>query len=250
MNFLSMTFGKADIVILGIILIFAIAGLIRGFLKQILSIANGLVSIIVSCLILTPVTNFAMTTPLGDMVNDKVLEVIVEKYPETAEVPLSLIEETGNMELVFEEAGISKIAGKIVCEFIDLDKVSSDMYLSDALADGIGHLILSGIIFVVLFIVILILIKILIRVLDSLVDNGILKVINKSLGLLLGVAKGAILVCIVVFVMSILARYITGVNDFVIKEFALESEGFSIAKYLYENNPLVLLWNIVSSKMA
>ena len=93
MNFLSMTFGKADIVILIIVLLFGIAGLVRGFLKQILSVANGLVSIIISCLILTPATNLAMNTPLGDMVNDKVLEVVVEKYPQTAEVPLSLIEE-------------------------------------------------------------------------------------------------------------------------------------------------------------
>ena len=37
-----------------------------------------------------------MNTPLGDMVNDKVLEVVVEKYPQTAEVPLSLIEEVEN----------------------------------------------------------------------------------------------------------------------------------------------------------
>lgn len=250
MNFLSMTFGKADIVILIIVLLFGIAGLVRGFLKQILSVANGLVSIIISCLILTPATNLAMNTPLGDMVNDKVLEVVVEKYPQTAEVPLSLIEETEDMSIVFEEAGLSKIASKIACEFINLDKVSSDAYLSDAIAEGIGHLVLSGILFVVLFIVILILIKVLIRVLDSLVDNGILKFVNKTLGLLLGIAKGAILVCIVVLVMSILARYVTSINDFVIKEFALNSENFSIAKYLYENNPLVLIWNIVSSKAA
>ena len=121
------------------VLLFGIAGLVKGFLKQILSVANGLGSIIISCLILTPATNLAMNTPLGDMVNDKVLEVVVEKYPQTAEVPLSLIEETEDMSIVFEEAGLSKIASKIASEFINLDKVSSDAYLSDAIAEGIGE---------------------------------------------------------------------------------------------------------------
>ena len=77
-----------------------------------------------------------------------------------------------------------------------------------------------------------------------------MKFVNKTLGLLLGAVKGAILVCIIVLVISILARYVTSVNDFVVNEFALNSETFSIAKYIYENNPLVLIWNIVSNRVA
>ena len=249
MEILGYTFGKLDIIIIVLILLFALAGLAKGFLKQILSVANSLVSVIVSYLLVNPVTELVSKTSIGDKINGKVLETIVSKFPDAASVPISMIDSKETLVTAFTEAGLPNVASKYAADFIDLETVAEGASLADAVAHSIGFLILSVLVFVVLFILILIIIKVIIKVLDSFVEEGILNVVNKILGLLLGVAKGAIVVCVSLLLLSLLAQYVTSVSEFVTNDLQLMTEHVGIARYLYENNPLIAITNALLGKI-
>lgn len=248
MNIFGYDFGIIDLSIIGITLLFVIVGLARGFLKQILSIANGLVSIVVSCCIVKPVTQILSKTALSDKINVKILDMIVSKYPNSATIETSLITTKEELSEAFTTSGLPSPLSKIASEFIKIDSFSDGEFLSEAIAKSLGYLVLSIITFVVLFIVILIIIKILISVLDSLTKGGVLNVINRILGLALGLVKACVFICVCLFVISVLVKYIEPLNNFITNDLKLEVEGFGIGKYLYENNPLIIVWNLIFNK--
>ena len=148
----------------------------------------------------------------------------------------------------FTTSGLPSPLSKIASEFIKIDSFSDGEFLSEAIAKSLGYLVLSIITFVVLFIVILIIIKILISVLDSLTKGGVLNVINRILGLALGLVKACVFICVCLFVISVLVKYIEPLNNFITNDLKLEVEGFGIGKYLYENNPLIIVWNLIFNK--
>lgn len=248
MEIFGYTFGKLDIIIIVLVLLFALAGLAKGFLKQILSVANSLVSVIVSYLLVNPVTELISKTAIADKVNGKVLDIIVSKFPDAASVPISMIDSKETLANAFTEAGLPAFASKYAADFIDLENVAEGSTLADSVAHSIGFLVLSILVFVVLFILILIIIKVIIKILDSFVEEGILNVVNKLLGLLLGVAKGAILVCVALLILSILSQYVTEISDFVNNDLQLATDHVGIARYLYENNPLISIANALLGK--
>lgn len=248
MEIFGYSFGIIDLCIIGLTLLFAIAGLARGFLKQILSIANGLVSIIVSCCVVNPLTQLVSKTSLADKINSKVLDVIVSKYPDSATIETSLITTNEELSDTFTTSGLPSPIAKIASSLMNVNDFSEGEMLSDAVAKSIGYLLLSIIVFIVSVIIILIIIKILIKVLDSLTQGGILNVINRILGLALGLAKSCIFVCVCMLVISILVKYIEPLNNFIVDDLKLGVEGFGIGKYLYENNPLITLWNLFFKK--
>lgn len=242
-------FGIVDLIIIGMILLFAIVGLAKGFLKQVLSMANGLVSIVVSSFLVSTVTKALSNTSLALKLNEKILTLIVDKYPNSALIETNLITTKEELVNAFSESGLSKILSKIAAEFIDITSFSDGEMLADAVSKSVGYFVLSIIIFVLLALIVFIVIKILISILDSIAKEGILNVINRILGLLLGVARALLIVCICLFIVSLLVKFIEPLNTFIVDDLKLETEGFGIGKYLYENNPLIILWNLIFNKV-
>lgn len=242
-------FGIVDLIIIGMILLFAIVGLAKGFLKQVLSMANGLVSIVVSSFLVSTVTKALSNTSLALKLNEKILTLIVDKYPNSALIETNLITTKEELVNAFSESGLSKFLSKITAEFIDITSFSDGEMLADAVSKSVGYFVLSIIIFVLLALIVFIVIKILISILDSIAKEGILNVINRILGLLLGVARALLIVCICLFIVSLLVKFIEPLNTFIVDDLKLETEGFGIGKYLYENNPLIILWNLIFNKV-
>lgn len=249
MTIFGYEFGIIDLIIIGLLILFALVGLAKGFLKQVLSLANGLVAVVLSSFLVSPVTKMLSNTSLALKLNDKFLGMIVEKYPNSALIETSLITTKEELVNAFSESGLSKILSKIAAEFIDITSFSDGEMLSDAISKSVSYFILSIIVFILLALVIFIIIKILITILDSIAKNGILNVINRILGLLLGTARALLFVCICLFIVSLLVKFIEPLNTFIIDDLKLEVEGFGVGKYLYENNPLIILWNLIFNKV-
>lgn len=249
MEIFGYEFGIIDLIIIGMLLLFALIGLAKGFLKQILSIANGLVSIVVSSFLVSPVTKMVSDTSLANKLIEKILDLIINKYPNSATIKADLITTKEELASAFTESGLSNILSKIAAEFIDINTLSEGEMLSEAVANSVSYFVLSIIVFILLCIIILILIKILISILDSLTKNGILNVINRLLGMILGLARAGLLICICLFAISILVKYVDSINNFIIEDLKLGVDEFSIGKYLYENNPLITLWNLFFNKV-
>ncbi len=97
---------------------------------------------------------------------------------------------------------------------------------------------------------ILIVIKLVAKLLNSFANKTVVvNVINRIIGLVIGLVKGAVIVCIVLFISSVIAKYSESVNNFLVNSLKLGTDATGIGKYLYENNPLITLWNIIFKKL-
>lgn len=238
--------GKIDIVILIILGIFTIVGLAKGFVKQILSTANLLVAIILAIVCVKPVSVALSDTIVSTKINSALVEYISGK----GESFNSVIEEgttTETLTAAIDGLGLPGFVDKMIVNSIKVDEASYGLTVSEFLSEKLGALLLVAVSFLALVIAIFIVMKILIHFIDSAISNSKgLSGINKLLGMILGLAKGIIVVSLLMLALSALGGFFGGINDFINADLNLGAEGFSIARYFYEKNPVLwLLENVI-----
>lgn len=232
---------KIDIAIYILLLIMIIIGFSKGFFKQILSVANWLVSLIVAIVFVKPFSGLMAKTTLQTTINGKVAEWIASKGA-IFQVPYDA--SSGNAQIseaISESLSLPKFIAEIIAKGINFD-VPDGTTLADILSPAIGSIIMTVISFVILFIGALIIIKIVINLLHVVFDRGVLGIVNKLLGAVLGLVKGLVLVSLAMLLVSILSGVVPSLNEFLITDLKLGEESFSIGKYFYEHNPLVELF--------
>lgn len=247
MNIFGLYFGIIDWIIVGIMVLFLIVGLAKGFVKQIMSFAKGLLAIIIDIFLVNPVASLLSKTKLFDIFNGKVNPFIIEKFPEAASIDTSMITTQEQLDQAFTEAGLSKIVSKIAGAILKVETIGESPTLADAVSYAVVLLILKIIAFIVLFIVILITLKILVKVLESIVDKSMLaKVFDKILGFGLGAIKGALLVCVTFLLIGLIARFVDQVGEFFSAKLFLEDDSImTIGKYIYQTNPLSTFFKMI-----
>ena len=247
MEMFGLYFGIIDWIIIGILALFLIVGLSKGFVKQIMSFAKGLVAIVISLFLVNPCSKLLVNTGLYTFFDGKINPYIVEKFPEAVNVSTSGIETQEQLNTAFEEAGLSKILAKVAGAILKVNEIGQSENLADAVSYAVVLLILKIITFIVLFILILILLKIIIKIMENAVDKStIAKVFDKILGLGLGAIKGALLVCVTFLLLGLVCRFVDQVKDFVNVKFFLEDDTvMSLSKYIYTENPLSALFKMI-----
>lgn len=230
--------GKIDIAIILIIALFTVIGLFKGFMKQVLSVANWLVSLVGSFLLLKPVAAVLGKTALSTSINNKVANWISTKGDIFSQ-PLVTEQAGEQIAQGISELGLPKFIAEAISGWFKVSGTEGEKTLADVLAPAIGNIILTVIAFIALFIVLLIIFKIISGMLNNIVDNGILGALNKLLGGALGFIKGAVLVSIVMLLLSALSGVIPALNDFLVSDLKLGTDGFGIGKFFYEKNPLL-----------
>ena len=151
-----------DIVFIAIIGAFALVGLIRGFAKQVLGLVSGIVGIIVSFFVLSPVFNFLMGIEF--------VSALVGDIGASINIDLPIL------QAIAESAG--KTQGLLVAEYI-----------------------FKFVLFLVIAILCGIVLKILKKLVLAIVSLPLINVLDKLLGLVLGAAFGALVVGIVFLVL-------------------------------------------------
>lgn len=230
--------GKIDIAIYLILALFLILGFMKGFMKQILSVANWLISLIGAFTLTKPFTNLLVSTPLATDINTKILDWI-SKQGEIFTVPFNASDSSTQLSAAIQALGLPSFIANIVAGGVKIEAGAGEVTLAQVLAPSIGRVIITIIAFILLFILLLIIMKLIIKLLNVVFNTGILGVINKILGGVLGLIKGLVLICLLMLLVSVLSSVIPSINEFVVGD--LPQEGFSIARMFYDTNPLLKL---------
>ncbi|MGD9887011.1 MAG: CvpA family protein [Bacilli bacterium] len=230
--------GKIELVILIIVGLFTLFGLFRGFVKQLMSAAGWLVSLVGAFLLTEKVSILVKGSSIGDQVVAKVTAWIAD-FP-TFNIPFDQANATEQLSSAISELGLPKFIADAIAKGVDFSSVPTTFSLAEVLSPSISSVIITIITFIGLFVVIFILFKILGHFLNKLFSGKVLGFVNKILGAVLGLTKAVLIVSVLMLVLSTAAGMIPAVNDFVTADLA-SNGGLGIAKYLYESNPLVAL---------
>lgn len=230
--------GKIDIAIIAVTVIFTLIGLIKGLMKQLLSFAGWLGSLIASFLLVKPVTGLLSKTPLGANINGKVADWIATKG-EIFNQPLDIGTAGAQISEGISQLGLPKFIADAIAKWFNVSGSESDVTLAEVLGPAIGNIILTGITFIALFILLLILFKILTGLLNKVANKGIIGAVNRILGAALGLVKALVFVSLAMLLLSVVSGVIPALNDFLVTDMGLGSEGFGIGRFFYENNPLL-----------
>ncbi|MGD9605474.1 MAG: CvpA family protein [Bacilli bacterium] len=230
--------GKIELVILIVVGLFTLFGFFRGFVKQLMSAASWLVSLVGAFLLTEKVSVFVKGSSIGDQIVAKVTSWIAG-FP-TFNIPFDASNATEQLSTAIAELGLPKFIADAIAKGVDFTSVPTTFSLAEVLSPSISSVIITIVTFIGLFIAIFILFKILSHFLNRLFSGKVLGFVNKILGGALGLVKAALIVSVLMLVLSTAAGMISSVNDFVVADLASPG-GFGIAKYMYESNPLVSL---------
>lgn len=229
--------GKIELVILIFEGLFTLFGLFKGFVKQLMSAAGWLVSLVGAFLLTEKASVILKGSSLGDKIVAKITDWIAG-FP-TFNIPFDAGNATEQLSTAISEMGLPKFIADIIAKGVDFSSVPTSFTLAEVLSPSISSVIITIVTFIGLFVVIFILFKILGHFLNKLFSGKVLGFVNKILGAALGLVKATLIVCVLMLLLSTLSGMIPAVNDFVVAD--LSQNGLGIAKYLYESNPLVAL---------
>ena len=189
-----------DIGVIVVLLIFAIVGSFKGFLKTLLGLFGTIVTIVIAVL-LSKVVNGLFESWFG------INSALAGSLHPTIEAECS----DGVL------SGVILLFAQIVMKGYDLTNssvVSSPDFI-DAFANSLGTILGTAITVVILFILLKILVFILSIVIEKITSIKVVGKIDKGLGLMLGFIKGALVVFVLFGVVYLLSPMITPLGDLV-----------------------------------
>lgn len=230
-----------DYIVLGIILLFAIIFFFKGFIKSLFSLTKKVLAIFLSFLLVKPVSGILLGTSLGDSARSSVLDWVVSKLGDVANITNPTSEQIG-------ELSSSLNIPKFICDWIfqGFENNLADCTLGEAISKTITYYAFNILTFIALFIILSILIWIVVKVLNKVVETPLLKPINRLLGFALGAVYGALIVSVIFLGMSALSSW-DFINNIIQTYIDPLNESFGVARFLYNNNLLVLIYeNIIN----
>lgn len=189
-----------DIGVCAVVLIFAIVGCFRGFLKTLLGLFSTIVTIVIAVL-LSKLFNgwfeswFGLNSALSGALHPSI-------EGECSDGVIS---------------GVLLIFAQIVMKGYDItdSSVVSSPDFIDAFSNSLGTILGTAITVVILFILLRILVFILSIIIEKITSINLVGKIDKGLGLLLGIIKGALVVFLIFGVVYLLSPIIPGLSDLV-----------------------------------
>lgn len=231
-----MDFVTADIVVLIVILFFALIGLIKGFVKTIISFCKGFLSLVIAYF-LAP--TFA-TILQGTAINDNIYNRLLNWTSTKGELFTQPIPEGGISQVVGDQLNLPQFLINFLNSIIgtnDNVDVLEGMTLGQFISDTLSYYILLIIAFFVLSILARIILAIIAKILTKLVEEeGALRFINRLIGFIIGLLKGVLVVSIVFWLLGFLSSWFTGIDEMIVNMINPDNPNFGIARWLYNNN--------------
>ena len=225
--------GIIDIVILVLVILFGIGGFRHGFFKEVVGIAALLGAVVLAYLLAdlakqTAINSFQLDVSLfttlrevfsGNAVYDQVID---------GSQPNALTLLTTGLTQIGLPALFASPLASILIEF--------NGTIGDALATASTNLLLTIASYLLTFLVAWILLLIIGKQFVKLSkQNPIFKFIDSILGFVLGLGRAAVLILIAFSIGIALTFVVPEINAFLVSDLALESESFSVGKFIYEN---------------
>lgn len=198
----------ADIIVAAILLIFAVVGFKRGFIKSIASTVSLVASFVLAWMISPAVADFLILLGVKEQIYEKVSATLGSGGAES----LSALPEAVSNAIMTGQADV-------------LTKT----------AISVAEICVNIIAFVSVLIIVRILIWILVKTLNLIAKLPVISFFNRSLGLVFGAAQGIL----VVFILMTVLQAVVPMQDN--PKLMQTIENSYITKTVYENNPITRL---------
>ena len=112
----------------------------------------------------------------------------------------------------------------------------------------IADFLLTIISYILIYLIVFIVLKIIGKIFSHVVRSSALGIIDGMLGAIWGAIKATIIVSLVLLGISFIVTTPIGasINEWITEDMGLLKEEFGIAKFLYQNNPLLFLISKIS----
>ena len=217
-----------DAIIIAIFVFFLWRGYEKGFLKNFVYLAGWIFSLCFAWYAWRPVRDFMdehleLTSDFTLLIQKKILELTASS--DTAE---SLVDAIG-------DSGIMSIPGRLMDALSGMLAQAGEQSALP-IAQSLSGLCLSILAFLVVVLLAKILTNFLIKIFDTAGKAPVISTVNAFLGMGMGALKGAI----IIFLLLMLLVPVLAVSDQKLIQEAYENA--VLTPYLYENNPIFLLW--------
>lgn len=235
MYLLAMQFSTViDIVLVVALLVFAIVGLCKGFIKQLVGLVSTIAALVIAYFFCDKLADLLMKSSIGTSLAESVKNLFGESW--NVELPISELAEFIKQQNL--PSFISNAITKAVEQLGEIDSVNFAEVASSIITKyifvAISYLVLGAIAKLVFFLVE--------KLLAFIIRKSPLKIIDRILGLILCLIKGLLIVWLVLLLLSVLSAVpsLEGLKT------ALEES--VVAKFLSEVNPFTWLVGLVLNK--
>lgn len=199
-----------DIIVIGVLLVFGIIGMIKGFLNTIISLFGNLASLAVAVICAKPVASFldkifGIVKGIGAKIAGSLTGITPFASAESAGAGLSQLSGEqlktylSNDGLTFQERFMSLFIEDSKIFTTDAEVVS---YIGEKIA-GVVALVIAA---VVMFIILRLAIFLLAKLFDAITKNKAIGGLDRAMGLITGLVKGGLIVSVVLGAFYLIAN--------------------------------------------
>lgn len=239
-----MNLSIVDYIVIGVVVIAALIGLKKGFIKMLFDLIRKFASFFIAIFLVKPFRSFLRTT----IVNDKIYDVFLNWMNGKGAPYTEAIPEGGMSEALTESLKLPKFISDLLVKVVGDGTATEGMTLGEVLSQTLTYYVLTIVAFLLLIIIASIVIAILAKLLTNLFESEGLKGVNRLLGFVLGIAIGVVTIWIAFIVVDFAGAIISVVHEKVNEWIQPELEEFGIARWMYNNNFMSgLVQNLLSS---
>lgn len=231
-----------SIVFLIIIAVFIIVGLIKGFARSIIDFVGEILVLVGAAFLTKPASSFINNIEFVLERKNDVYNYLINFNPLFGEV-FSKDNKEG-IKTALSQLNIPEILNSFLTDQIIPYMPDDGIVLADVLSSTLISVLVTVISFVALYIVLRIIFMV-IKVLSKKIIDSIkpIKNMDRVLGGILGLIVGVIAVNILCLLITVKLSIpmLEGFNLFLIDQMQLNTDNFTLSKFIYENNLILLI---------
>lgn len=237
-----------SLIFLIIILCSIIAGFKKGFFKIVIKLIKGILSLILAIIFAKPIANILMETPVGTFIQGHLNDAFVAQ----GGIFTLTITEANKAEVFnygLTELNIPSFMSNLLVNYLDeLVVLNGSVNVAEALSNSLTFYILVAVAFIIVYIVVLLLCAILNKILKNIAELPIIKPFNRLAGALLNGVIGVFSVCIILYLITLILPFSSEFSLWFSETIMLDDpEVFTLSKFLYENNLVLILLEFIHS---
>lgn len=222
-----------DIAIIGIILLFAVVGLLKGFMKTLLSFAGVVLALIAAVLLTKPVVASLAGSKIETMIGDKVFTLLSGMGDlMTTEIPSYEV-----LVEVLQQSLPASVAQSLAQSVAEMIGTSANQTLAQLLTPGLTNIFMNLLVFIALFVILMIIFAIVKAIVNAVKHIKLIDIADKILGFILGALMGVAFVYLIMLILTLLTG-VESINNLV--DMILAS---SLGSIMYNNNLIAILFN-------
>lgn len=241
--------GILDIVVIAFLLIFFIVGFIKGFVKQVVKAASGIIAFIVALVFCKKLGAFIFETSLGSRIAEYFYDFLSTKGEIFTTKGVALTDELISEGLT--QAGIPSFLHKLIIGSIDVSSFT-DISLGEYLAVMITNAILVAVSYLLIYLVVFLVVRLIGKLIGGAVRGSALGFIDGFFGAAWCLIKATFILSCLFLILSFVVTLPFGesINTWITNDMKLTEEGFGVAKFLYQNNPILFIFNKIDISSA